>query len=94
MAISRDKRNLTRENLDMAKKRKLKNETESLLVAAQNNTIRTNYVQERIDKVQQNSRSKLCGNRGETINHIISECKVILIIFKENVVIFILYFYI
>ena len=28
----------------------------------------------RIDKTQQNSKCTLCGNRDETINHIISEC--------------------
>ena len=47
---------------------------ESLLTATQNNTIRTNFVKARIDKAQQISRWRLCGNRDETINHIISEC--------------------
>ena len=28
----------------------------------------------RIDKMQQHSRCRLCGDRDETINHIISEC--------------------
>ena len=28
----------------------------------------------RIDKTQQNSKCMLCGDRDETINHIISEC--------------------
>ena len=28
----------------------------------------------RIDKTQQNSKCRLCGDRDETINHIISEC--------------------
>ena len=28
----------------------------------------------RIDKTQQNSRCRLCSDRDETINHIISEC--------------------
>ena len=51
----------------------LKRETESLLIAAQNNAIRTNYVKARIDKTQQNGRCRLCGDRDETINHIISE---------------------
>ena len=44
----------------------LKKETESLLRAAQNNTIRTNYIKVRIDKTQQNSRCRLCGERDET----------------------------
>ena len=49
-------------------------ETESLLIAAQNNAIRTNHIKERIDKTEQNSRCGLCGDGDETINHIISEC--------------------
>ena len=56
------------------RKGNLTREAESLLIAAQNNAIRTNHIQARIDKTQQNSRCKLCGDRDETINHIISEC--------------------
>ena len=57
------------------RKGNLKGETESLLIAAQNNAVRTNQLKARIDKSQQNSKYKLCGDRDETINHIISECK-------------------
>ena len=53
----------------------LKVETESLLIAAQNSIIRSNYDKARIDKTQQNIKCTLCGDRGETINHIISECR-------------------
>ena len=49
-------------------------ETESLLIATQDNAIRTNHIKARIDKTQQNSKCRLCGERDETINHIISEC--------------------
>ena len=49
-------------------------ETESLLIAAQGNAIRTNHIKARIDKTQQNSKCRLCGDKDETINHIISEC--------------------
>ena len=56
------------------RKGNLKGETESLLKAAQNNAIRTNYIKARIDKMQQNSKCRLCGERDETINPIISEC--------------------
>ena len=52
----------------------LKRETESLLIAAQNNAIRTNHIKARIDKTQQKSKSRLCGERDKTINHIIREC--------------------
>ena len=53
------------------RKGNLKRETESHLIAVEDNAIRTNHSKARIDKTQQNSK---CGNRGETINHIMSEC--------------------
>ena len=56
------------------RKGKFMRETESLLIAAQNNAIRTNHIKARIEKTQQNIKCRLCGNRNETINHIISEC--------------------
>ena len=43
-------------------------------MAAQNSAIRTNHIKARIDKTQQNSKCRLCSDRDETINHIISEC--------------------
>ena len=57
-----------------SRKGNLKRETESLLIAAQDNAIRTNHIKVRIDKTQQNSQCRLCGDRDKTINHIISEC--------------------
>ena len=51
----------------------LQRETESFLIPAQNNTIRTNYVKARKDKMQQN-RWRLSDDRDETVNHIIIEC--------------------
>ena len=56
------------------RKENFKRETESLLIAARNNAIRTNQIKARIDKTQQNSKCRLCGDRDETNNHIISEC--------------------
>ena len=56
------------------RKGNLKRETESPLMAVKNNAIRTNHIKARIDKTQQNSKCRLCGDRDETINHIISEC--------------------
>ena len=55
------------------RKGNLKRETESLLIAAQNNSIRTNHIKARIDKTQQNSKCRLCGDRDETIN-LVNEC--------------------
>ena len=67
--------NILREkNRTWLRKENFKRETESLLIAAQDNVVRTNHIKARIDKMQQNSKCSLCGNRDETINHIISEC--------------------
>ena len=55
-------------------KGKLYRETESLLKAAENNAKRTNYVKAKIDKTQQNNKYRLCGDRDETIKHMISQC--------------------
>ena len=55
------------------RKRNFKRKTESLLIAAQDSAIRTNHIKARIDKTQQTSKCRLCGDRDETINHIISE---------------------
>ena len=56
------------------RKGNFKRETESLLIPAQSNAIRTSHIKTRIDKTQQNSKCRLCDDRDETINHIISEC--------------------
>ena len=56
------------------RKGNFKRETELLQTAAQNSTLRTNHIKTRIDKMQQNSKCRQCGDRDETINHIISEC--------------------
>ena len=64
-----NKQHLIPENSDLAKKKNFKRETEPLLMAA----IRNNHIKARIDKTQQNSKCRLCGDRDETINHIISK---------------------
>ena len=56
------------------RKGSFKRQTESLLIAAQNNAIRTNHIEARIDKTQQKSKFRLRGDKDETINHIINEC--------------------
>ena len=56
------------------RKGNFKRETESLLMAAQSNAIRTNHIKARIEKTQQNSKCRLCNDRDETINNIISQC--------------------
>ena len=61
-------------NVDGAKKRISYERNWISPKAAQNNAIRSNYIKARIDKTQQNSRYKLCDDRNEKINHIISKC--------------------
>ena len=58
----------------MKKKGNFNREIESLLIVVQNNAIRTNHIKAKIDKTQQNSCWRLCDDRDETINHIISKC--------------------
>ena len=71
-----DKRKLTQENLDVAKKRKSekKRKTESLLIAEINKPIKTKYVKAGIDKTKRSCKFRLCSDRDETINPNISEC--------------------
>ena len=56
------------------RKGNFKKETEYLLIAAQDNSVRTNHIKARIDKTKKNSKCRLSGDRDETINHIISDC--------------------
>ena len=46
-----------------------KKETESLLITAQNNKIRINYIKAKIDSSQANNKCRLCSDKDETINH-------------------------
>ncbi|XP_063691257.1 uncharacterized protein LOC134823653 [Bolinopsis microptera] len=53
----------------------LKKETEGLLIAAQDQALRTNYVKHRIDKTPGSSPlCRLCRNHYETIDHILNGC--------------------
>ncbi len=53
----------------------LKVGTEALLCAAQEQAIRTNYVKHHVDKSNDSPLCRLCGKRGETIQHIMCECE-------------------
>ena len=54
--------------------RDLKRETESVIVTAQNQSIRTNLVEARIDKSQGDSLCRMCRKVDESIDHIVSGC--------------------
>ena len=50
-------------------KENLKRKMESLLIAAEINSIKTNYIKARIDKTQENSMCRLCGERQNWKQH-------------------------
>ena len=52
----------------------MKKETESLIAAAQNQSIRTNLVKAKIDKSQRDSLCRLSRKVDESIDHIVSGC--------------------
>ena len=53
----------------------LKVETEALICAAQEKAIRTNYIKFNIDKTAESPLCRMCGEKGESIGHIVSECE-------------------
>ena len=52
----------------------MKRETESLIVAAQNQIIKTNLVKAKIDKSQKDTLCRLCKKADESIDHVVSGC--------------------
>ena len=55
------------------KRGSLKRETESLIIAAQDQALRTNYRKAKIEKSTNESACRLCKEKEETISHIVSE---------------------
>ena len=56
------------------RKGNFKRETESLYNGSTKQNHKNHHIKARIDKTLQNSKCRLCSDRDETINHIISEC--------------------
>ena len=52
----------------------IKRGTQSMMMAAHKEAIRTNSIKAKIDKTQEESKCRMCGQVDETVNHIISEC--------------------
>ena len=52
----------------------LKRETKSLIMAAQEQALRTNLVKAKLDKSQEDSMGRMCGKADESISHLLSEC--------------------
>ena len=60
------------------KKRKVKKrETEGLIMAAQDQALRTNSIKYRIDMQTISVACRMCGEREESISHILAECKML-----------------
>ncbi|XP_053114534.1 uncharacterized protein LOC128328501 isoform X2 [Hemicordylus capensis] len=53
----------------------LKKETEGLILAAQEQALRTNAIRAKVEKSTTNSKCHLCKEADETVNHLISCCK-------------------
>ena len=56
------------------KKGVLKKETEGLILAAQEQALRLNWVKRMIDKEECSPRCRMCDRENETVSHIVSEC--------------------
>ena len=52
----------------------LKRGTESPILAAQEQAVRKNVIKAKIDNAQEQSKCRMCGEKDETVNHLISEC--------------------
>merc|ERR1712214_72743 len=55
----------------------LRYETESLLCAAQEQTLPTNYIRSKIWGSNTNSTCRLCKKENETVHHIVSGCSML-----------------
>jgi hypothetical protein len=55
-------------------KGELKKETEGFIMAAQDQALRTNAIKAKIDKTANDSKCRLCKDKEETVDHLISAC--------------------
>ena len=53
----------------------MKKETEGLIFAAQEQALRTNWIRKNIDGQEVSEQCRVCGERDESITHLIAECK-------------------
>ena len=60
--------------MDTVPERETSKEKLNLLIQAQNNVIRTNYINAKTDAMQKKSKSWLSEERDETVNHIKCQC--------------------
>ena len=53
----------------------MKKEREGLIFAVQEQALRTNWIRESIDGQEVSEKCRMCGERDESITHLIAECK-------------------
>ena len=53
----------------------MKGQTEVFICAAREQALRTNYVKHHIDRTAESPLCRLCGKKGESVCHLVSECK-------------------
>ena len=64
----------TQESWQWLQRGELKKETEGMIMAAEEQALRTRYIQRAIDGVNISPKCRKCNVKDETINHIVSEC--------------------
>ena len=52
----------------------LKGSTEALICSAQEQALRTNYTKFHIDHTAESPLCRMCGSKGETVAHVVSDC--------------------
>ena len=67
----------TEESWNWLSKGDLKRETESLLMAAQEQALNTNSIKKSIYKTSESDKCRMCGSATESVTHIISQCTVL-----------------
>jgi len=72
--LRQTKDNTAKESWQWLKRGSLKRQTESLIIAAQDQALRTNYRKARIEKTTNVATCRLCKEKDETVSHLISEC--------------------
>ena len=65
----------TNESFNWLCKGEIKRETESLILAAQEQALNTNSVKSSIYHLQENDKCRLCGDVADNVTHIVSGCK-------------------
>ena len=61
--------------MELVEKGDLKKATEGTIMAAQEQAIRTRSIRDCIEKENISPLCRLCGERDETVAHLVSECK-------------------